>query len=261
MWNMTVARLQPASPGGDGTGVGVLDRVVTILDAVERGAHTFAEIHEATGFSRSTTHRLLQALEAYDLLGVTGSKGYHLGPRLLRLANTAIRELPLRDIAHPALEDLSRVTGESAQLYVRSMNSRVCIDTAESSNELRTIVSVGAELPLTKGSAAKLFLAWTRGPDRARLTADLDENERDRLFQQAVSAKRRGWSDSSGERESGVASVSAPILDPFGGLVAVVSVSGPATRVGRVAAKRYATAVMHAAREIESALGFPSAAG
>jgi len=167
-----------------------------------------------------------------------------------------MRELPLRDLAHPALEDLSRVTGESAQLYVRSMDSRVCIDTAESSNELRTIVSVGSELPLTKGSAAKLFLAWAPGPDRARLTADLDESTRDRLLQQAATAKRRGWSDSSGERETGVASVSAPIVGPFDALLAVISVSGPATRLGRVAAKRYAAAVKQAAHEVESALGF-----
>ncbi|MEA2556455.1 MAG: hypothetical protein QOI60_1786 [Actinomycetota bacterium] len=253
---MTVARLDRASPGGDGTGVGVLDRVVTILDAVDRGAHTLTDVMEATGFSRSTTHRLLQAMESYDLLGVTGSRGYHLGSRFLRLASAAMRELPLRDLAHPALEDLSRVTGESAQLYVRSMNSRVCIDTAESSNELRTIVPVGAELPLTKGSAAKVFLAWALPADRTRLTQALDAHDRDRLLQQAAAAKRRGWSDSSGERESGVASVSAPILDPYDGLLAVVSVSGPATRLGRVAAKRYAAAVTEAAREIESALGY-----
>ena len=253
---MSLARLDRASPGGDGTGVGVLDRVVTILDAVEHGAHTFTEVMEATGFSRSTTHRLLQALEAYDLLGVTGSRGYHLGSRLLRLAATAMRELPLRDLAHPSLEDLSRVTGESAQLYIRSLNSRVCIDTAESSNELRTIVPVGAELPLTKGSAAKMFLAWALPADRSRLTHGLDAPGRDRLLQQAATAKRRGWSDSSGERETGVASVSAPILDPYDALLAVVSVSGPATRLGRIAAKRYAAAVMNAAREIESALGF-----
>ncbi len=253
---MTLARLDRASPGGDGTGVGVLDRVVTILDAVEHGAHTFTEVMEATGYSRSTTHRLLQALEAYDLIGITGARGYYLGPRLLRLAATAIRELPLRDIAHPALENLSRVTGESAQLYIRSMNSRICIDIAESSNELRTIVSVGAELPLTKGSAAKVFLAWAVPADRARLTDTLAAPDRDRLLQQAATAKRRGWSDSSGERESGVASVSAPILDPYDALLAVVSVSGPATRVGRIAAKRYAAAVTAAARGIESALGF-----
>ena len=251
---MSLARLDRASPG-EGDGIGVIDRVVAILDAVEHGAHSLTDVMGATGYSRSTTHRLLQALESYDLLGYTGSRGYHLGSRLLRLATAATRELPLRDLAHPALEDLARVTGESTQLYVRSLDSRVCIDTAESSNELRTIVSVGAELPLTKGSAAKLFLAWATPADQARLTADLDEHDRGRLLQQAGTAKRRGWSDSSSERETGVASVSAPVVGPFDALLAVVSVSGPATRLGRIAVKRYSTAVVAAARTIEGAIG------
>ncbi len=79
-----------------------------------------------------------------------------------------MRDLPLRDLAHPALERLAAVTGESAQLYVRDADRRVCIDAIESSSELRTIVAVGASLPLTKGSAGKVFLAWAQPQDRDR---------------------------------------------------------------------------------------------
>ena len=64
-----------------------------------------------------------------------------------------MRDLPLRELAHPSLERLARSTGESAQLYVRDGDRRVCIDAAESESELRTIVEIGASLPLTKGSA------------------------------------------------------------------------------------------------------------
>jgi len=237
--------------------VGVLDRVVAILDAVEAGkSRSLAEVVRATGFSRSTAHRLLQAMEAQDLLSFSGARGYHLGPRFLRLAHRALRELPLRELAHPALERLSVSTGETAQLFVRSLDERVCIDTAESSSELRTIVPVGAALPLTRGSAAKIFLAWTGPEDRAQLMADMEEPQADRLRQQVATARRRGWSDSVGEREPGVSSVSAPIVGPFDGLVAVVSVSGPLSRIGRAGAKRYASSVVAAAREIETALGF-----
>ncbi len=71
-------------------------------------------------------------------------------------------------MAHPALDRLSEATGESAQLYVRSVDERVCVDAVESPSELRTIVAVGAELPLTKGSAGKLFLGVVRQPSRSR---------------------------------------------------------------------------------------------
>jgi DNA-binding IclR family transcriptional regulator len=237
------------------SGVGVLDRTVAILDAVERGARTLPEVVLTTGYARSTAHRLLQAMEIHELIAYTGARGYHLGPRLLRLADRALRELPLRELAHPSLERLAISTGETAQLYVRSLDERVCVDTAESPNELRTIVPIGAALPLTKGSAAKIFLAWANPDDAERLMETLPDPEIPRLRQQVATARRRGWADSVAERETGVGSVSAPIVGPHEGLIAVVSVSGPVSRIGRASAKRYAPAVVAAAREIERALG------
>jgi DNA-binding IclR family transcriptional regulator len=228
------------------TAVGVLDRAVAILDAVEEGHRTFTSITDATGLTRPTAHRILNALEAHGFLFHVGGLGYALGPRLLGLAGTAMRELPLRDLAHPALERLALTTGESAQLYVRDGDRRVCIDTIESDAELRTIVTVGASLPLTAGSAGKVFLAW--GP-----TADLDVD--DRLRRQLGTTRRRGWADSHGEREPGVASVSAPVFGPDGLLLAAVSISGPASRLAPLRAKERAPAVVAAAREIERAMG------
>lgn len=256
-WNMSLARNpKPA----------VLDRVVAILDAVEGGAHTFTDLVHATGYTRATTHRLIKTLEDHELLVFVGGYGYRLGPRLLRFAVAAMRELPLRDLAHPALVRLAEVTGESAQLYVRSGDERVCIEAVESSNELRTIVPVGATLPLTAGSAGKVFMGGTDEADRKRLMASVQRltpatPTGERLERQVDMARRRGWAASAGEREAGVGSVSAPVRGPYGELLAVVSVSGPHTRIGRISAKRYAPAVVAAARDIERALGLDQPPG
>jgi DNA-binding IclR family transcriptional regulator len=218
--------------------VGVLDRTMAILDAVQMGARSFTQIVEATGLTRSTAHRLIKAMEDHGLLISSGGRGYRLGPRLLGLAATATRDLPLRDLARPALAELAADTGESAQLYVREGDRRVCIEAVESASELRTIVAVGASLPLTKGSAGTVFLAWAGegGPEGDAVRA-------------------RGWADSVGEREPGVASLSAPVLYPHGSVAAVVSVSGPAERFGADRGTRFAPAVQAAAREIGAALG------
>lgn len=235
------------------TGVGTLDRAVAILQAVEGGVSRFTRISEATGLSRSTTHRLIRALQEHGFLAhYGGGAGYRLGPRLLRLASEAMRELPLRDLAHPILERLVRVTGESAQLFVRSGDVRVCIDAVESPNELRTIVPIGASLPLTAGSAAKVFLANATGSERLIRKADDPE----RFAHEVELARARGWASSAGERQPGVGSLSAPVVGPYGILVAVVSVSGPASRMGRIRARRYAPAVLEAAKEIERSGGF-----
>jgi DNA-binding IclR family transcriptional regulator len=255
MWNMTVAQRDARD-----SGVGVLDRAVAMLDAIEAGSHTFTELVEATGFSRTTTHRLVKSLVEHELLTSREGYGYRLGPRLLRFAQRAMLELPLRDIAHPFLERLVEMTGESAQLYVRSVLERVCIDAVESPSELRTIVSIGSSLPLTAGSAGKVFLAFGElGEPGKRLIEDavrwtpatpVGED----LRRQLALIRRRGWANSAGEREPGVGSVSAPVFGRIGDLLAVVSVSGPESRLARATAKRYAPAVVATARDIRAAL-------
>jgi DNA-binding IclR family transcriptional regulator len=233
---------------------GVLDRSIAILDVVERGARSYTDIVEATGLTKSTAHRLIRSLEDHGLLLYVGGVGYVLGPKLLGLATSAMRELPLRELAHPTLEGLARTTGESAQLYVRDGDRRVCVDAVESERELRTIVGIGASLPLTRGSAGKVFLAFDRIPDHARLIEEAPDPSR--LANQVATTRRRGWADSVGERERDVASVSAPVFGPGEVLLAAVSVSGPAQRLGALRAKRYAPAVVDAARAIERALGY-----
>jgi DNA-binding IclR family transcriptional regulator len=245
------------------TDVGVLDRVVAVLDAVEHGARTHAEVVRATGLSRTTAHRLLKSLDAHGLLESKEGREYRLGPRLLKLGAMSLQEPSLRDAAHPALERLAAATGESAQLYVTSIEGRLCVDAVESSSELRTFVPIGVELPLWAGSAGKVFLA-SMPPERAEahilraraLTSATPTG--DRLRRQLAGIRRHGWAMSAGERQAGVGSVSAPVRGSRGATIAAVSISGPTSRLGRADAKRYAPAVVAAAAEIAAALGFPA---
>lgn len=256
MWNMaSLARTRPAD-----TGVGTLDRAVGVLDAVEQGARSLADVVSATGASRTTAHRLLKSLEAHGFVSRDAGSGYRLGPRLLRLGAASLREVSIRSVGHTALERLAATTGESAQLFVAGADGqRICVDAVQSSRELRTIVQVGSTLPITVGSAGKVFMAWMPEVPREELVRRAEPltpatPTGDRLRRQLSTARRRGWASSAGEREEGVGSVSAPIIDSGGELVAVVSVSGPTTRVNPAGAKRYAPAVTAAAREIELAL-------
>lgn len=204
------------------SGVGVLDKAVAILDALETGPLALGQLVEATGLSRATTHRLAAALERHRLVAREGDGRFALGSRLTGRA--------LEQTAVGALEELRDATGESSQLYVLRNGKRVCVVSFESLHGLRTIVSVGAALPLDKGSAGKIL----RGePD----------------------ALRRGWAQSVEEREKGVTSVSAPVWRG-GEVVAAVSVSGPVDRTSRSPGKRYAAAVTAAARRIERDMGW-----
>lgn len=236
-----------------------LDRIDAILTAVEDGARTTASVAERTGLHRATTHRLVKDLAQRGYLAHTPG-GYVLGPRILRLATTAMRELPLRSIAEPVLQRLSETTGESTQLYVLSGDRRICVAAVQSDSELRTIVEVGSSLPLTAGSSGKVFLAYLPDAVAASLIAGArpltDRTPTgEKLEEQVILARKRGWAMSSGEREPGVGSVSAPILDRLGSLLGVISVSAPVSRLSRGSARRYVPSVTSAAKEIERMLG------
>ena len=204
------------------SGVGVLDKAVAILDALEAGPLALGDLVVATGLSRATAHRLAQALERHGLVDRDEGGRFTLGPRLTHKT--------LEQVARPALEELRDVTGESAQLYLPRPDGRLCALSLESPHSLRTIVAVGAVLPADRGSAGKVLAG----------TADV---------------RRRGWAESVEEREKGVASVSAPVWHG-GEVLAAVSVSGPVERTTRSPGRRYARAVMAAARRIESAMSW-----
>jgi DNA-binding IclR family transcriptional regulator len=224
------------------TNVGVLDKSVAILAALaERGPLSLAGLVEATGLSRPTAHRLAAALEAHRLVGRDVGGRYRLGLRLLGWAGAVSAEFGLAEAARPLLEALRDETGESAQLFVRDGDSRVCVAASERPSGLRDTVPVGAILPIDRGSGGKVLLAY-----------DGDGGAADPELE---TIRRRGWAVSVAEREEGVCSVSAPVLDSAGRIHAALGVSGPINRLGRQPGRQLAAPVMAAARELERRAG------
>lgn len=207
--------------------MGVLDKAVAILDAVETRPRGLADLVEATGLTRATAHRLATALETHGLVRRDGDGRFALGARAIALGRAAEATWPFATVARPALAELRRTTGESVQLFVRHRDVRVCVASLESPHGLRTIVETGAELPIDLGSGGKAL----RGE-----------------------VGLGGWAESIAEREAGVASVSAPVEDDRGIVLAAVSVSGPTERMGRAPGRRFGPAVVAAAAEIGEAL-------
>ncbi|MEV0703220.1 helix-turn-helix domain-containing protein [Saccharopolyspora sp. NPDC050389] len=177
-------------------GVGVLDRVVAILDAVETRPMGASELARHLGLSVPTAHRLAQAMVGHGLLLRDAEGRHHIGHRF---ASTA-----LATAATPVLDELRDQTGETAQVWVRRGEFRLCLACAESPSELRASLPLGTLLPLSdKGSAAEALTA-ERSADR--------------------------WFESVSVRTPGLCSVSAGVR--YGAeIVAAVCVAGPVSRV------------------------------
>jgi len=215
------------------SGVGVLDKAVAILDVLEAGPANLGDLVARSSLSRATAHRLASALERHGLVDRDGGGRFVLGGRLADLGAAAMAGPSLASAARVALEWLRDRTGESAQLYISRGDERICVVSLESPHSLRTIVPVGAALPMDRGSAG-------------------------RVLRDEPGARQRGWAESVEERERGVASVSAPVRSSpaqGGRVVAAVSVSGPVERTTRAPGRRYARAVVEAAGRVERELG------
>jgi DNA-binding IclR family transcriptional regulator len=230
------------------SGVGVLDKAATVLGALEAGPATLAQLVSATHLARPTAHRLAVALEHHRLVARDMQGRFILGPRLAELASAA-GEDRLLAAAGPVLTALRDHTNESAQLYRRQGDQRICVAAAERPMGLRDSIPVGATLSMLAGSAAQVLLAWEE-PDRlhrglhgANFTATM-----------LSAVRRRGWAQSVAEREPGVASISAPVRGPSGRVLAAVSVSGPIERMGRQPGRLHAAAVVAAANRLTEVL-------
>jgi DNA-binding IclR family transcriptional regulator len=205
------------------TGVGVLDKAVHVLRAVADAPRTLNGLQAATGLPRATAHRLAVALEEHGLLRRDDEGRFDLGPELAALGRVASDRFPLAALSMPVLERLRDETGESVQLFVREGAQRRCVVSLQSPHALRWIVPEGVLFPLDAGSAGRVLSGKT--------CAD-------------------GWAQSVEEREPGVASVSAPVHDEEGRVIAAVSISGPVERLTREPGSRFGKQVVDAASRI-----------
>lgn len=220
---------------GQSSGIGVLDKAVSVLAAAAARPSSLADLVAGTALPRATVHRIAVALEVHGLLTRDQDGRWLPGPALSALAGSD----PLLAAAPAVLRQLSEQTGESTQLYRREGVWRLCVAAVDRVSGLRDTVPVGARLPMTAGSAAQVLAAWS---------ADTGVPPGAAYTRRTLSVvRRRGWAASVGQREPGVASVSAPVFSRDG-VVAAVSVSGPSDRLGRRLGERLSPAVLRAAQ-------------
>lgn len=140
------------------SGVGVLDKASLLLEVMERGPASLAELVARTGLKRPTVYRLATALERLRLVARDRRGRFVLGPRLGDMAVEAGRDR-LVDAAGPVLRSLRDCMGVSARLYRRHGDLRVCVAAASGSGTGED-VPLGAAMPMTSGSAAQALVAW-----------------------------------------------------------------------------------------------------
>ena len=229
-------------------GVAAVDRALTILEALEMEAEplTLSELSRRTGLYKSTLLRLLESLLAQGYVVKILDTRYALGPTVHRLGMAYERRNPLRHHVMPVLRRLVEKGTESPSFHIRQNEERrLCLFRVDSNHSTLDRVNVGDSMPLDRGAAGRVLLAF-----------DGEPGERyDRIRSQFYAL-------SLGERDPVCAGMAAPVFGPGGKPVGALSLSGPKERFTEDSILWMRRELAEAAAEISESLGgeFPAAA-
>lgn len=259
-----------AAPVADETGarsgvppILVLQKIKQVLECftIENPELSLQQITKATGLPPSTCQRLVHNLVREGFLDRDDDR-FRIGLGLVRWAAPGSFGLDLVQLTRPILRDLRDETGETACLYVRDGGFRTVVALAETRHVVMRLFMVGMVMVLHAGSAGKVFMAYDPAARRAavsqgltrltpRTTVDIDL-----LDKQLEEVRELGYAASFEERDTGAASVSAPVFGMSGELIAVLGIGAPTQRLGPTDVGRLAPAVQAAAERASRQLGF-----
>ncbi|GAA1379761.1 allantoin degradation transcriptional regulator AllR [Pseudonocardia kongjuensis] len=224
-----------AAPVRSGT-VQSVERAVDLLEAMADAGGTVSLSHLAasSGLPLPTIHRLVRTLAGRGYVRQQSSREYALGPRLVRLGDTAGRLVGVW--ARPRLAELVDALGESANLALLEGNQVVYVAQEPGRHSMRMFTEVGRRVSPHCTAVGKAMLA-RMAPDRVReimrhteLVAHTDNTitDRDTFAAELDRVRAAGYALDEGEQELGVRCVAVALDGP---LPAAISISGPTTRM------------------------------
>src|SRR6267142_2676033 len=203
---------EQAAPSG---GVVAVDRALMLLKAFHDGDQSLslADLAGRTQQYKSTVLRLLASLQQFGFIQRDDDGRYRLGPEVARLARLYTGSFSLEPIVMPVLRDLVARTRESAAFHVRQGKQRLCLYRVDSPQPIRDHIRAGDLLPLDRGAGGRVLMAF------AGARGDIYDQVR---HDKVLALK--------GDREEGVAGVSAPVFGDHGQLLGALTLTLPVQR-------------------------------
>lgn len=244
--------------------VAAVARAIDLIDAFMQPPHQFGltELSKATRQSKNQTFRLLQTLADENVVVMDpNTKRYTLGYRVLEWGVMAHKGSPLAVAASPVLDRLVEDVGETIVLTARGSDlACICVDKRESgTHALQITARVGRRIPFHAGAGSKCILAFS-SPEFIREYLDAASplerytertiTDPGKLLEELELIRHQGFSISDEDIDLGACSISAPITDHTGAVVAAISIASPKTRFSEEDIEMRKMAVQDTAKEI-----------
>lgn len=212
-----------------------LDRALRILPLLAGGPATLDETARHIDAHKSTALRLLRTLHQHGLVYRQADQRYRLGAQLFALAQEAVEQLDVREIAHPHLRRLGELTGHTVHLAVREDEEVLYIDKVESRYPVRMYSRIGRPVAITVAAVAKVLLADLPVAERREIAQRLTYPRYTprstagpaALLAELARVREQGWAADFGGHEESINCVAAPVRGHDGRVAAALSVSAP----------------------------------
>jgi DNA-binding IclR family transcriptional regulator len=241
-----------------------VERALDLLDALAElpsGARV-SELAQRTAINQSTVSRLLGTLIARGFVDRDDATARHrLGMRLVAYGDAVLAGLDVRTIARPQLEHLVEQTGETATLSVPGDTQPFTIDFVPSPSNVASRAELGRPSLTHATVTGKLLLAFgplaleRLGPEPYERFTPRTLTTRDELTAEVERVRAERVAYGREEREPGLNAVGAPVLGREQTLEAMLSIQGPATRLGARRMQALASLLREASDAVGVALG------
>lgn len=247
-------------------GVKSLIKSIRLLNLFsEKGGWTVNEMIEVLRYHRSSIHRIVDTFEAEGFLerDKKARNLYHLGPQIVRLEKSAAQNMDMERLARPYLDQLVKLTQETAHVYVLDNQLARCVASLEAPRPVRLVTSAGHIVPLHCTGVGKTLLSHMKKTEiegvlakegLAKFTKDTI-CQRSRLLRELDQIRKEKLAYDREEYEVGVKCVAAPVFRAGGQLAAAISVAGPSDRMSEEVMRRFSVFVKEAARGFSEKLG------
>lgn len=225
---------------GNSAGVAAVERAVSLLEAFTDNDRslTLGELSRRVGLDKATVLRIARSLAKSHMLIRNEDASWRLGHKLVQLGARYQSTFNLGPVVDPILAELSDETGESASVYAREGDVRICLYRRDSKQAIRHAARAGNALVLDKGSPGHVILAFSGQPGELY---DL--------------IRQRGYHITFGERDPEVSSLSVPLFRDGDVVFGSIAISGPTSRFTQEAIARNIPLVKSAATRLNQAMG------
>ena len=219
-------------------GTQAVDRATSLLIAILNSPEPplLSQLARELGLPKSTTSRILGALERQGLIRRDRNSAYLGGEVLLKYASAQNQDSALINRMRPVLETLAEKTSESINLAVPGSDDLKLIDQVDGKHLLGATNWIGRNVPYHASALGKVLLAFgaaslPAGNLQSKTARTI--TSRTQLNSELEKVRKAGFAIIDNELENGLVAVAAPVFNHDGKVVAAISISGPDARINR----------------------------